>query len=64
MIPDYFRSQAKQKAKILLDGVTDESRRGRIINQIAEEEWERDRAEWKAWMNGMKHKFNRKYHNG
>jgi len=64
MIPDYFRPKAKEKAERLLNGVVDELRRNRIINQIAEEEWERDRIEWKAWMSGMRIKFNQKYHNG
>ena len=57
-IPDSFRPSAKIKAERLLANVEDEFKAKRIINQIAEEEWQLDRLEWRRWMDAMRRKFN------
>lgn len=58
-IPTSFRPHAKAKAKALL-GSADAEQAKRILNQISEEEWKLDRAEWRRWMDGMRRKFNAK----
>jgi len=55
-IPKTFRPAAKAKAERLLQGVTDEKRQRRILNEISEEEWKQDLIEWRSWMNQMKAK--------
>lgn len=65
-IPDYFRPDAKKvAARRILDaragGYLDDERFRRIIQDVAEEEWSRDRIEWRAWMEAMRRKFRDKY---
>ena len=55
-IPDTFRPAAKAKAEHLLQGVTDEKRQRRILNEISESEWNQDRIEWRSYMDRMKAK--------
>lgn len=66
-IPDYFRPDAKKvAARRILDaragGYLDHERFRRIIQDVAEEEWSRDRIEWRAWMRKMKDLFDLKFH--
>lgn len=68
MIPDYFRPHAKETATRRLKdavrgGYFDAERYRRIIADVAEDEWRRDRLEFKAWMRMMRDAFERKYHN-
>jgi len=60
-IPDSFRPAARAKAEKLLQTTTDEDRKQRIINEIAEEEWNQDRIEWRAYMNQMRAKSYQMY---
>lgn len=50
----------RAEAERLLSAESDTSRHNRIINQILEEAWRRDRLEWRAWMNEMRAKFAKK----
>ncbi len=50
----------RAEAERLLAAEPDTSRHKRIINQISEEAWRRDRLEWRAWMNEMRAKFAKK----
>jgi hypothetical protein len=66
-IPDHFRPDAKAcAARRIRDAISggyfDDDRYRRIINDLAEEEWARDRIEWKAWMRQMRDAFQRKFH--
>ncbi len=56
-IPATFRANAKRTAERRLAGVTDSEKARRIINQIAEEEWALDRAEWRAYMDQARRRF-------
>lgn len=60
-IPDSFRAAARAKAEKLIQTTTDEDRQQRIINEIAEEEWNQDRIEWRAYMNQMRAKSYQMY---
>lgn len=59
-IPETFSKSMRAEAERLLAAEPDTSRHKRIINQISEETWRRDRLEWRAWMNEMRAKFAKK----
>ena len=56
-IPESWRPEAKAKARILLAelqaaGASD-VRVDKEMNRISEQEWQKDRADWSAWMRMM-----------
>jgi hypothetical protein len=58
-IPETFRLPAEAMAARRLTGITDDSQRQKIINEISEDEWKIDRIEWRNWMEMMRSKFAR-----
>jgi len=58
-IPETFRLPAEAMAARRLTGITDDSQRQKIINEISEDEWKIDRVEWRNWMDMMRGKFAR-----
>lgn len=58
-IPETFRLPAEAMAAKRLSGITDDSQRQKIINEISEDEWKIDRIEWRNWMEMMRGKFAR-----
>lgn len=56
-IPDSWRPEAKAKAVKLLTALqaagASEDRVDKEMNRISEQEWQKDRDDWRAWMRMM-----------